>query len=119
MSHRQPRAAGGLDARALLSPSPAQMSLSDRRCGLELVFDALAAALKEAREVLRPNRDFAQLSRQGTPGLRTDVTVDIDTSVFLEVANRSARLLAHHAVVLSGLVPANVERLLQCCDVVI
>jgi hypothetical protein len=120
-SQRRPgaHATAVLDVRTLLSTSPAHTSLSGLSFRLELVFDAFSAALKEPREVLGPNRDLAQLLCQGSPGLRANVAVDIDTSVFLEVANRIPRSLAHHSVVLSGLVPANVECLLQCCGVVI
>jgi hypothetical protein len=107
------------DVRALFSASPAQIGLSIPELRLEFVLDALAAALEETRQVLRANRDFAKPLCERSAGLRTDIAVDIDPSVFLKVANRSARSLAHHAVMLSGLVPANVERLLQCCDVVI
>lgn len=84
------------------------------RYGSELVFDALAAALEEAGEVLRANRDFAEPLCERSPGLRTDVAIDIDASILLEVANRTPRPLAHHSVVLPGLLPANVEGLLQC-----
>jgi hypothetical protein len=108
-----------LDVRALLSTSPAQLGLWISELRLELVLDALAAALEETCQVLCANRDFAEPLRERSTGLRTDVAVDIDARVLLKVANRSARSLAHHAVVLSGLVPANVEGLLQCCDVVI
>jgi hypothetical protein len=91
VSDRACRVEPFLDVRALLSTSPAQLGLWIPELRLELVFDALAAALKKAREMLRANRDFTELPRS----------------------------LAHHTVVLPGLVPANVERLLQCCDVII
>jgi hypothetical protein len=112
-------AAAILDVRTLLLTSPAQLALSCSGLGLELVVDALAAALEEAREVLRPNRDFAELACQRAACLRTDVAVDIDTGVLLEVPNCVPRSLAHHSVMLSRLVPTDVERLLQCCGVVI
>jgi hypothetical protein len=86
---------------------------------LKLVLDALAATLEETRQVLRADRDFAEPLCKRAAGLRTDISVDIDTGVFLKVANRIAGSLAHHPVMLSGLVPANVERFLHCCDVVI
>jgi hypothetical protein len=107
------------DVHASLSISPAQSGLSVAEFFLELVVYALSATLEEASEVLRSNRNFAELLCQGAARLRTDVAIDSDAGVSLEVANRAARSLAHRPVVLARFVAANVEGLLQCCDVVI